>query len=39
MKINDKKHEYKKPDEPIPVNFPRKAPKVNQYGGDEKWYQ
>ena len=39
MNINDKEHEYEKPDRPIPASFPRKAPNVNQHGGDEKWYQ
>lgn len=35
--MQEKEHEYEKPDKPISV--PRKAPrKVNQEGGDTRWY-
>lgn len=37
MKKQD--YDYEKPDKPILVKFPRKAPsKNNQEGGDTRWY-
>jgi hypothetical protein len=40
MDIKEHEHQYEKPDEPIPVHTHyKKKPRVNQHGGDEKWYQ
>ena len=37
--MEDLNYKYEKPDEPIQVDVPSKSqPKVNQKGGDIRWY-
>ena len=40
MNIKEKEHEYRKPDDIHPFRAQRQPVKrINQDGGDEKWYQ